>query len=64
PVTERTRFEFRAEAFNIFNHTQFEPLPALGTPSALDPNFGSPTFLQALNAHNGRILQLGLKFLF
>jgi hypothetical protein len=64
PVTERAGLEFRAEAFNVFNHTQFEPLPAQGTPSALDPNFGSPTFLQALNAHNGRILQLGLKFLF
>jgi Carboxypeptidase regulatory-like domain/TonB-dependent Receptor Plug Domain len=64
PVGERMGFEFRAEAFNVFNHTQFEPLPALGTPSALDPNFGSPTFLQALNAHNGRILQFGLKFLF
>ena len=64
PVRERMGFEFRAEAFNVFNHTQFEPLPAQGVPSALDPNFGSPTFLQALNAHNGRILQLGLKFLF
>ena len=23
PVNERTHFEFRAEMFNIFNHTQF-----------------------------------------
>jgi hypothetical protein len=55
PVKEAMSFEFRLETFNTFNHTEF---------SAVDRSFGSSTFLTATSAHDPRILQLGLKFLF
>ena len=70
--TETTAFEFRAEAFNVFNHTQWLPIAGdsgsaasnLGETNntfSLDPSTG---FLQVTGAHNPRILQLGLKFTF
>jgi carboxypeptidase family protein len=96
-VNERVGFEFRAEAFNVFNHTEFAwlgggagsaggnspfssptntatcyggPNFSAGDPSCVLPpdsptstNQGSP-FLRAASAHNPRILQLGLKFIF
>jgi hypothetical protein len=65
-------FEFRAEAFNVFNHTQW--LPIAGDSGSAASNLGEtnntfsqdPTtgFLQVTGAHNPRILQLGAKFLF
>lgn len=54
-VTEAKAFEFRAEAYNVFNHTEF---------SAPDGSYGDSTFLYLTGAHNPRIFQLGLKFLF
>ena len=68
-VKESTAFEFRVEAFNIFNHTQW------GTPSgsmscAIGVSAGDPTCLstadlfQFSSSHNPRILQLGAKFIF
>jgi hypothetical protein len=70
--TERMSFEFRAEAFNVFNHTQWLPIAGdsgsaasnLGETNntfSLDPSTG---FLQVTAAHNPRILQLGAKFIF
>ncbi len=38
PLTEGVRLQFRAEAFNVFNHPNF---------GAINPNFGSSTFGQA-----------------
>jgi len=57
PIKEAVSVEFRAEAFNIFNHTQF---------SGVDTNFdpASTTFLTATQTHLPRILQFGLKFVF
>ena len=55
PVHEDMSFEFRAEAFNLFNHTEWE---------AVDGSFTDSTFLHPTQAHLGRILQFGLKFLF
>jgi len=71
-INERANFEFRAEAFNVFNHTQFGYINGDGGSAASNSsNLNSGTadvtgsnFLQVLTAHNPRILQLGLKFIF
>jgi len=71
-INEHTGFEFRAEAFNVFNHTQWWGVggdSGSGTNNvgvsnntfSTDPTSG---FLRVSAAHNPRILQLGLKFLF
>jgi hypothetical protein len=78
-IKESMGFELRAEAFNVFNHTQWQPLNG-GSSSSADytascyagPNNspGDPScvagssFLHPTAAHNPRILQLGLKFIF
>ncbi len=54
-ITEATRFEFRAEAFNVFNHTEW---------NGVYNDINSPGFLHPNGAHRARTLQLGLKFLF
>ncbi|MBZ5656539.1 MAG: TonB-dependent receptor [Acidobacteriia bacterium] len=54
-ITESREFQFRAEFFNILNHTNFR-LP--------DSDKGSPTFNQILSAQNPRLIQFALKFLF
>ena len=63
-LNESTGIEFRTEAFNIFNHTQWGG-------SVLGPNgvgitndITSGNFLHPSSAHRGRTLQFGLKFLF
>jgi hypothetical protein len=57
-LTESTSLLFRVEAFNVFNHTQFNG------PSAVDGNIGSSTFGQVIAAAPPRILQGALKFNF
>jgi len=52
---ERLTGQLRWETFNTFNHTQF---------SGVDTSFGSSTFLTATTAHDPRIMQFALKFLF
>ena len=51
-LTERVNVQFRAEGFNVFNHTQF---------SALNTGVGADNFMRATSAHLARILQFGLK---
>jgi len=69
-VTEKANFEFRAEAFNVFNHTQFSSVNNSiscygGTNnSAGDASCLAQSFLHPNGAHNPRILQLGMKFIF
>ncbi|HYL83568.1 MAG TPA: carboxypeptidase regulatory-like domain-containing protein [Candidatus Angelobacter sp.] len=70
-ITESRAFEFRAEAFNVFNHTQWSGVNrsdscyrgsnnSSGDASCVDTS----GFLHPSGAHNPRILQLALKFLF
>jgi hypothetical protein len=54
-IKEAVHFEFRAETFNTFNHTQ------LGGPSS---SVTSGNFGQITSANAPRIFQLGLKFMF
>jgi hypothetical protein len=54
-VKENVRFEFRAETFNTFNHTQFSGLQT----SVTSGNFGQLTSTNA-----PRIFQFGAKFMF
>jgi hypothetical protein len=60
-VTENTKLEFRAEAFNVLNHTNFK-LP--GAESQFHDSVRDPTFGQAGGTFNARNLQFGLKFSF
>jgi hypothetical protein len=59
--TEKFRVEFRAEAFNVWNHPQFEGNSNLG---GLGNNFGAGNFGQITAAYDPRELQLGLKVIF
>lgn len=54
-ITESQGLDFRAEFFNGFNHTQFDP-----------PNtvFGTANFGRILSAGDGRQIQLALKYRF
>jgi hypothetical protein len=58
PFTESKSLLFRVEAFNVFNHTQFNG------PQAVDGDIGSATFGQVINAASPRILQGALKYSF
>jgi hypothetical protein len=53
--TERTGFEFRAEAFNVWNHTN---------PFGIDVGLGDATYNTVTSWRDPRVLQLGLKFHF
>jgi len=58
PVTESKSLLFRVEAFNVFNHTQFNG------PASVDGDIGSSTFGNAIAAAPPRILQGAVKFNF
>lgn len=52
---EKINVQFRAEAFNIFNHTQW---------NGLDNFVGTPTFLYPTGAHMPRVLQFAIRITF
>ena len=54
-IKEVAKLEFRVEAFNIFNHTEW---------SGMFSDLNSAAFLHPSSAHRARTLQLGLKFIF
>ena len=58
--TEGATVQFRAEFFNAFNHTQFNGyFSTYQPPSIQNRNFGG-----ANGAHDPRVVQFGLKFIF
>ncbi|HTM36948.1 MAG TPA: TonB-dependent receptor [Terriglobales bacterium] len=64
--TERVSFQFRTEAFNVFNHAQygFDPFTSTGIGAPIGNNPNNPGFGQVQAARPGRILQLGGKLVF
>lgn len=62
-ITERVKFQFRAEAFNVMNHWNY--MLANVNTSATDPNFGAiiPRTLSTQASVNPRSIQLGFKVL-
>ncbi len=65
--TERTAFQFRVEAFNVFNHHQYgyDPFTSTGIGAPVDnnPNDGS-AYGTVIAARPGRIIQFGGKIVF
>jgi hypothetical protein len=57
-ITESTKLQFRAEAFNVFNHAQFK------NPNGVVNNTGVNGFGYVTTANDPRIMQVALKFLF
>jgi hypothetical protein len=60
-ITEKFRMEFRAEAFNAWNHTQFEGNANTG---GISNNFGASDFGQVKNAYDARQWQFALKLIY
>jgi len=64
PITERVNLEFRAELFNIFNHTQFVAPSGIGLCGNVTNCSQLSSFGQITRALDPRIGQLSLKLSF
>jgi hypothetical protein len=58
-ISERIRLQFRAESFNVFNHTNFQ-----GVAATLGTTTGASAFGRITSTRDPRIIQLGLKLYF
>jgi hypothetical protein len=63
PIVERFHAEFRADAFNAFNHTQWTGAQTT-YPFASVGNYGNIPFGSAKGAREARILQVAIKLAF
>jgi hypothetical protein len=68
-LTEHAALQFRAEAFNIFNHTEWLPIGGsagsfAGNNNSGNNTVGSSTFLYSGGVHEARVLQFGMKLVF
>jgi len=52
---DKVDVQFRAEAFNVFNHTQY---------SSVNSGVGTNSFMRAGSAHEARVVQFGLKLVY
>jgi hypothetical protein len=55
-LTERVSLQFRAEAFNVLNHANFDGFQST--------RFGSGLFGKIAGARDARVMQLALKLIF
>jgi hypothetical protein len=62
-IYDRLNAQLRADAFNFFNHTQWNSAQTT-YPYAPVANYGNVPFGQAAGAREARILQVGLKLAF
>jgi hypothetical protein len=60
PLTERTNLIFRAEMFNLFNHTNY----GLPSTTVANSNFGQITNTANGGTATGRLVQFALKVQF
>lgn len=63
PIHDTVNAQFRADAYNVFNHTQWNGAQTT-FPYAGVGNYGNVPFGQATGAREARILQVGLKLAF
>jgi Carboxypeptidase regulatory-like domain/TonB dependent receptor len=64
PITERTKLEFRAEFFNVFNHPNLQFAKSGPQNSINTTTFGTPQFGFLTGARDPRQIQLALKLSF
>jgi hypothetical protein len=64
PLSDRHKMQFRAEFFNLFNHTNFDFPERFCAGTVAGAPCTAPQFGRIGAARDPRILQFGLKFLF